>query len=358
MTIKDISWLRLANQHILNGSFNEPKDLAGWMGAMQAQDFTMVKWAIGLRLPGAEIKKVEKAIEKGEIIRSHLLRPTWHFVSSDDFHWMLELSSPRIKPSLKYRQDFLGLTPKILADSNHIIAETLGGNDAGRDLIASELRKGGINPDDNRLSHILLWAELSGIVCSGKSPGDKQTYALISDRIPEKRKVPKEEALRMLAVKYFRSHGPATIRDFSWWSGLTSKEIKIALEKAEPELENETVDRRTYWFGRNHVIRPDENSACLLPAFDEFIISYSDRSAVLSLENHKKAVSQNGIFRSVVIIKNQVAGLWKAVKNKDLIILELSLFKKAKRSERSALEEAAEAYGKFLGKKIEVIYNS
>ena len=356
MTIKDISWLRLANQHILNGSFNEPKDLAAWMGAMQAQDYQMVKWGIGLRLPGADIEKVEKAIEKGEIIRSHLLRPTWHFVSSDDFRWLLELTSPRIKPSLKRRQNFLGLTPAMLSDSNDIIAEFLKGKDAGREIIGSELQKGGINTGDNRLWHIMLWAELNGIVCSGKSPDDKHTYALLKERIPQKKKIEKEEALGLLAVKYFRSHGPATIRDFSWWSGLTSGEIKISLERAESELENEIVDGITYWFGRNHVIRPDENSACLLPAFDEFIISYSDRSAVLSVDNHKKAVSQNGVFRSTVVIKNHVAGLWKPVKNKDGIILVLSLFKKAKRSEKSALEDAAEAYGKFLGKKIEVMY--
>ncbi len=145
MTLSDIAYLRLFNQQIASGSYSSPKVLTEWMGALQAQDFQAVKWALGLRVPGSTINTIEKAIDKGEIIRSHLLRPTWHFVSSDDFLWILELSAPKIMPSLKYRQDFLGLTPGMLRETNAIISEILKGKHLDREPIAAELKKAGID---------------------------------------------------------------------------------------------------------------------------------------------------------------------------------------------------------------------
>lgn len=362
MTIQDIATLRLSNQQISAGRFTTPKKLAEWMGAMQAQDFRMVKWAIGLRLPGCTADIVEKAIDDGDIIRTHVLRPTWHFVDVEDLGWMLDLSAPGIMASLKSRQNFLGLTPQILSRSNEILAEALKGKKAGRDEIAGWIRAGGIalksggDTGENRLSHILLWAELSKIICSGGSRGNNQAYALISDRVPEPKNPGKEEALRILACKYFRSHGPATIKDFAWWSGLSTREIRAALERAGDELESASIDSVTYWFGKDRAAAQDGGSAWLLPAFDEFIISYTDRSAVMSEVSHKKAVSQNGVFRSVLVVGNHVEGLWKPEKSNKGIIIKLSLFRSLKKAEKIAVEEAAESYGNFLGEKAEVKY--
>lgn len=362
MTLTDIANLRLANQQISGGGFDAPKHLAAWMGAMQAQDYQAVKWAFGLRIPGSTVSTVEKVIDNGEIIRTHVLRPTWHFVSPDDLHWMLALSAPRIKPSLKYRQDYLGLTPLMLSDSNAIIAETVKGKHLGREEIAESLRSGGIElrngeAGNNRLSHILLWAELSGIICSGRSAGNTQTYALISERISGEKKYLKEESLGRLAIKYFSSHGPATLKDFAWWSGLTSPEIKVALEKAGSRLENAEVNSVKYWFAKDRKPNEEVNSAWLLPAFDEFIIGYTDRSAVISLADHKKAVSQNGIFRPVIILNNQVAGLWKTTRSKNRIVIGLNLFKAAGKSQRNAIGVAAEAYSRFSEEKTEIKYS-
>lgn len=356
MTIKDIAALRLVNQHIASGNHFTPKQLVSAMGAMQAQDFAMVRWAIGLRLPGSTISEINEAVDSGELIRTHLLRPTWHFVVADDLRWMLSLSAQRIKATLKYRQHFLSLTPDILAKSNAVINDLLKGKHLSKEEISVRLKKESIDTDENRISHILLWAELSEIICSGIMKANKPTYTLIEERVPAQANPGKEEMLRKLASRYFTSHGPATINDFAWWSGLSVREIRTSLELASGELESSEVDKTLYWFGKDLRQVSGESRAWLLPAYDEFIISYVDRTSVLSQPYNKKAISSNGIFRPVVILGNHVAGLWRPVKVKDSIMVELNLFKKVVKSERTAIESAAESYGRFLGKKTEVKY--
>lgn len=362
MTKNELANLRLANQQLTSPKFTSPEDLAGWMGATQAQDFRMVRWAIGLRIPGSTIQDIDKAIDDGDIIRTHVLRPTWHFVSANDLLWMLDLSAPKIMPGLKYRQVFLGLTPEILTRSNEILSGALKGKQTEREEIAEVLKSEGIelrtsgDTAENRLSHILLWAELNGIVCSGKTIRGKQTYALISDRIRSGKKPSKNEALGMLASKYFKSHGPATIKDFGWWSGLSAADIKTALEVAGDELVSTEIGSLKYWSGKGQQPGDNQKQAWLIPAFDEIIISYTDRSAVLSSDNHRKAVSSNGIFRPVVIVGNVVVGLWKPVKAKDRLVIEVSPFLSLKKQDKTAISVAAESYGAFLDIKTDVKY--
>lgn len=358
MTFDEIAHRRLVNQKLTSGA-GSPGELSGWMGAIQAQDFTMVKWAFGIRLPGSTAETIEKAINDGEIIRTHVLRPTWHFVSAVNLLWMLELSSPRIRPSLKYRQDFLGLTPGILEKSKKTIKEALtGGKHLTREELITVLKAGGITTDNNSFSHQLLWAELNGLVCSGRMKGNKPTYTLITEWVPSVRDLPREESLGKLAAIYFTSHGPATVKDFAWWSGLSAADIRKALETADKELESVVADSTTYWQGKNFSsYEQDSNKAWLLPAFDEFIISYTDRSAVMTGVNHKKAVSDNGVFRPVIVINGQVTGLWKPVNRKDRITLETAFFKRPLKQMKVAVEEAALNYGTFLGKKTDVIFS-
>ncbi|HLN56496.1 MAG TPA: winged helix DNA-binding domain-containing protein [Bacteroidales bacterium] len=356
MNIKELASLRLANQQLASGNVTSPKDLAGWMGAIQAQDFRMARWAVGLRIPGSTIKEVDKAIDDGEIIRTHVLRPTWHFVAADDLMLMLDLSATKIMASLKYRQNFLRLTPGILSESNAIISEILKGKQLGREEIEKELNKGGVKTDNNSLSHILLWAELNGIICSGKITRDKQTYALISERVPSGRKPGKKEALGILAAKYFKSHGPATIKDFGWWSGLSVGDIRTSLEVAGDELGSTEIGSLKYWFRKGQQPAENMKQAWLIPAYDEIIISYNDRSAIMSSDHHSKAVSSNGIFRPVVIVENVVAGLWKSVKAKDRLVIEISPFLNLKKQDKTAISLAAESYGAFLDVKTDVKY--
>jgi hypothetical protein len=178
MNLPYISNLRLANQQISESKFRTVKDIVGWMGAMQAQDYISSKWAIGLRLPGSAENLIESSIDSGEILRTHLMRPTWHYVSSDDIYWILELTAPQILASMKFRDKELELTKEIYNKCNDVIVNSLrDGNHLSRSMLIVEISKAGIRVDDNRSSHILIRAELEGIsVAEKSSPTSHHTH--------------------------------------------------------------------------------------------------------------------------------------------------------------------------------------
>lgn len=358
MKIKDIALSRLVNQQIATSKFSSLKETAGWMGALQAQDFSMSKWALGVRLPGSTEKTVNDSISKGEIIRTHLLRPTWHFVSSDNVRWMLELSATRIKSTMKSRNLELELDDKLLERCNSLIRKSLaGGKSLSREELASVLTKAGIRVDNNRASHIFGWSELSGVTCSGASDGRKHTFALLDERVPVKSALSRDEALAKLAEIYFKSHGPATLKDFEWWSGLTAAESRKALESVRSEFSNLTIDSSSYWFRENSDLPGNAHSAFLLPAYDEFIISYTDRSASLEFLNNRRTVSENGLFRPVIVSEGKVVGIWKRTIKNETVIVETEFFQKPKRNLMKPVERSAKAFGLFLGKETEFIYD-
>jgi hypothetical protein len=261
MILTDISNLRLISQQIEGSKSRTVKELVGWMGAMQAQDYAMAKWAIGLRLPNTTDKLVETAVNHGEIIRTHLLRPTWHFVSANDLQWMLELTEPHIKASLKSRHNQLGLSDTIFRRSSSVIENALrGGKQLTREELLVELGKAKIVLDENRASHILARAELDGIVCSGATKNGKQTYALLDEWVPKTKPLNKEEALAKLARLYFISRCPATLQDFVWWSGLPANTAKQALEMVTSEFASVTIHSQIYWFPNTYSIPKANNN--------------------------------------------------------------------------------------------------
>ena len=358
--VTDPARYRLYSQQIVESRFKRPKDLVGWMGAMQAQDFAMVKWGIGVRLPNVSETEIERAIDKGEIIRTHLLRPTWHCVSADDIYWMLELTAPKIKASMKSRHRELELDHAVIAKSKKIIEKALGRTKCliREDLIA-ECEKGLIPTDNNRASHLLMLAELDGLVCSGELKGRKQTYALLEDRVPKTQSLSRHEALARLATKYFTSHGPASLRDFVWWSGLSVVDAKLALEAVKPAFLSETVGSQTYWFADSKCVSVSSREEVhLLPAFDEFIISYTDRSSSLRNMDHAKAIFNNGIFRPVVIVNGRVEGTWKRTLEKGRVVIRLEPFDRPSKQRLRMIQEASERYGTFLEKEIELVPKS
>ena len=356
----DIVPLRLQNQQLINTNFSTAKEIVSWMGAMQSQDYGMAKLAIGIRLVNATDETVEKAIGNGEIIRTHLLRPTWHFVSPDDLHWMLALTATRVKAAMKTNDKRLGLDESIFKKTNKIIEKLLGKNDyALRDTIVAALLKAKIDSGENRLAHYLMRAELDGIACNGPTVGKQRSYAMIDKWAPIKRKFSTEESLAMLATKYFQSHGPATLADFVWWSGLTNRDAKHAVEMIRKDFESITIASQVYLhkpFNGSHVVKAP--SAILLPAFDEFIIAYTDRSAAFAREHHSIVVSTNGIFRSVIIAKSKVAGLWKRTLQNDKLVITTEWFKKPTGS-TSGMRKAAEKIRHFYeAKSIDILSNN
>jgi hypothetical protein len=352
----EIAKIRLASQRIAASGQSSAREVVGWMGAMQAQDYAMAKWAVGIRIPNARETDVDAAINAGEIFRIHLLRPTWHFVSADDIHWMLALTAPHIKASLKSRHSELGLSEADFIGCRRAIEKALGGGrHLTREALFSELERENIAADYSHAYHLVVEAELDGILCSGAAQNGKPTYALLEERCPKPQPVPRVEALARLAHKYFSSHGPATLRDFIWWSGLPTRDARQALEIVKAGLMYETSDSQTYWFsGQALASSAGEHPAVLLPAYDEFIISYADRGASLSDLAFKQAISSNGIFRPVIVVDGIVAGLWKRSQSKSKVVVEMQLFQPADNIQPGDLEKAASAYSRFLDKRLEI----
>lgn len=356
MDFKTISQIRLICQQIAGTNFITPREIVGWMGAMQAQDYSMAKWAISVRLPAATDSIIENAFNKGEILRTHVLRPTWHFVSADDIYWMLELTAPHMNRAMKGRHKALGLDEKIFAKSNSIIHAALEkGKHLTRPEIMSELQKNKIETHDLKSIHLMYHAELNGIVCNGIMRGKEHTYALLEKRVKKTKSITREEALAKLAERYFTSHGPATLEDFTWWSGLNVTESRQALEMVEKNFVAETFKSKTYLFTNSFAV-PKRNklSFHLLPAFDEYIISYKDRSAAIQMEHQPKAFSSNGIFWPTIIINGKVVGLWKRNIQKDKVIIEVEFFKEPTKAGINSFKKESKKYGKFLDKKVEI----
>jgi hypothetical protein len=358
VNLKDIAFLRLQNQQLAGTSFKKPEDLVQWMGAMQAQDYSMSKWAVGIRMPGTTEEQIEKAIGDGKIIRTHVLRPTWHLASPDDIHWMLQLTARHIKPLIKSRDKELELTEKIYTKSNGIIEKALSGNKhLTREELMTELSHHKIKADGVRASHIMLRAELEGIVCNGKLKGKTHTYRLLDELIKSPKKITHEEALAKLALIYFSSHAPATVKDFSWWSGLSLTDSKTALESIKNKLTAEKIGEELYWLpAAFHLNLNKKTTAHFLPAFDEYIISYKDRTASLALDHQPVAFTANGIFRPILLLDGQGIGIWSRSIKKETVIIETTFFKAPSKSAHLLLEKEAKVYGAFLNKKSELIF--
>lgn len=353
MTLPEISHIRLVNQQLVGTDFKTPEQIVSWMGAMQAQDYAMSKWAVGVRLPNSTDKLIQEALDKGAIIRTHVLRPTWHLVSADDIYWMLELSGPRVKAFIQPRIKFLEITEQLFSKSNAIIEKALSANNhSTREEIIAKLNEANIITDDLRGLHFLMRAELEGLICSGITRNKNQTYALLSERVAKTASLNKDEALAKLAKKYFLSHGPATLADFTWWSGLSASEAKHALEMIKSDLVSDTIEKQTFWMNNSVSTFDDKRSTYLLPAFDEFLISYKDRSASIPLHHQSRAFTNNGIFKPVIVENGQVTGIWKRTIQKDKVIIETDYFKPQNEASKKQVQKAAGRFGKFLNKQI------
>jgi hypothetical protein len=342
MNTIDIRNIRLHSHLLTAHELKKPKDVVSWMGAMQAQTYPMAKWAIGVRLPGSTDSMIEQAINKGEIIRTHILRPTWHFVSSDDIHWMLELTAPRIKAIVLNYNKSIGedetllnkmLSPveKILTKENHLTRQEIG----------ERLKVEGMDIDNRRLSHIMSWAELEGVVCNGKVKGSKQTYCLLQEKAPKTFSLTKDEALERLARRYFSSHGPATLKDFVWWSGLLMSDARKGIESIKHNFAGETIGAETYWFRNDIQLPPDTApSALLLPAFDEYLVGYKDRLDILKAEYTRTVITKTGIFSPILTLNGEIIGMWKNKKTDT----EHSFFQKEKKDVQTLFELHAGMY--------------
>ncbi len=348
----DIVHRRLHNQLITQRAFEKPGDVVRWLGAVQAQDYAAAKWAVGLRLQGATDDDIEQACTYGAILRTHVMRPTWHFVTPADIRWMLALTAPRVNAvnATWYRK--LELDDAVFMRSSAALAKALqGGKQLTRAELASVLQQAGIATDNLlRFNYIMIRAELDGIVCSGARRGKQFTYALLDERAPQASVLDRDEALAEFARRYFTGHGPATLQDFVWWSGLTVADARAGLEMVTFQLMHEVVDGQRYWFSTSTLPAKDiSQAAYLLPNFDEYIVGYTDRSAAFDM-SHTKKLDQRGniLFNHTIVIDGQVVGTWKRTIKKDAVIVTPSLFISLNEAETRALAASVNRYGVFL----------
>ena len=276
--------IRLLNQQLLNPLFREPKELVSWMGAMQAQNYSIVKWAVGMRLKSATIQAVEKALHEGEILRTHVMRPTWHLVAAEDIRWMLKLSAQRIiSANDSFAKGYDLDIPNELYTKAHDLLEKIlcGKKSLTKQEIAEHFNRSGIVADNRRMTRFMARAEQEGIICSGEDRGSKCTYALLEERVPPMPELTKDESLARLARSYFRSHSPAVLQDFIWWSGLPISDAKQAVYLIASELTTEQWKEQTWYIHDTCRTRGKLSGHIhLLPSYDEYLLGYKDRTDV------------------------------------------------------------------------------
>jgi hypothetical protein len=342
---------RLSNQYLAEKKLKDAADVVTWLGAVQAQDYLGSLWAMGQRTIDATERDVENAIADRRIIRTWPMRGTLHFVPAADARWMLKLLTPRVvlRSAGRYRQ--LELDEHTFARSAKVFARVLEG---GKQLIRKEmyaaLEVAKISVGGQRGLHILGHLAQQGLICFGARRGKQQTFVLLDEWVPAGRDLDREEALAKLARCYFRSHGPATLQDFAWWSGLKTSEARTALEMVQTELVREVNDEQAYWFSSPIQSRSKvRNSppAALLPVYDEYTVAYRDRSAVLDPSSSSQ--SGNGIFSSPIAMNGLIAGTWRRGFKKDAVVITTTAFKRFTRPEAGALQTAANRYGDFVG---------
>jgi hypothetical protein len=350
MIALDIARHRLYNQRIVQEN-GLPNQAVAWFGAMQAQDYTSVKWAIGLRCGSVADAAIEQAIVKKTIVRTWLMRGTLQVVAASDVPWMLALLAPRLIATSARRHRQLELDEATFAHSYEVLSKALqGGKQLPRAEIMLVLEQAGISTDGQRGYHILRRAGLEGLICFGPMRDKQQTFVLLDEWVPHSKKIERDEALAELARRYFRSHGPATLPDFVWWSGLPVADARAGLEIAKNRLQQETIEEQTYWLPQNNSILKDPSpTAYLLPAYDEYFLGYKAHNPVLDPKYDQKAVSSNGVFRPMIVIDGQVVGIWKRTLKKGSVIITPDPFNSLTTAENQALLAATNQYGAFLG---------
>ncbi len=304
---------RLLNQQLAAPQFKGPAEVVSWFGAMQAQDVRSMRWAVAMRTQKPSFAAFERAFNAGTIVRAHLQRCTWQLVAAEDYHWMRAAiyekglsvmngwtSAMGFKFSAKEKERALGIIEDLL-DRQHVATE---------EEIDTALFAGDIPREHMRYSHHLRMAELEGLVCSGPL-GPKNTYMLVRDRIGESGPIDLDEALEKLTAKYFRSHGPATLEDFVWWSGLNRGDCKRGIAALGKALEAVRMGGRTYYLHEACRIRGFRSgSVLLLPSYDEYLIGYKSRDVVLHPDHAHHAHDKKGIFRHVVALDGEIVGNW------------------------------------------------
>jgi len=343
---------RMHNLGLSRLRFEAPEEVVRSLCAVQSQDYGPAKWSIAMRTQEVDDAAMDRAFNDGTILRTHVLRPTWHIVLPADIGWMLQVTGPRVKALNAYMYRREGLDDSTLEHSQALLIDALQeGNFLTRKQLSDMFEAAGIAASRFRLAYILMDAELSGSICSGPLNGKQHTYALIDERAPQSKNLTFDEALAELTLRYFTGHGPATMKDFKSWSSLTMANIQKGLDMVGPQLEHEVIGGMPCWFAEAadwpKVATPTVH---LLQTYDEYLMGYSESRPVLDVSRVTELPRQGtAAFNHVIVLDSQLAGHWKRTLKKTSLMIEAALYRPFDDAQTEALQTAADRHGDFIG---------
>ena len=352
-----IAAARLERQFLVGESRHQnAADVVRALGAVQSQDFAGAKWALAMRSDGLDATAIDAAFDRGDFVRTHVLRPTWHFVAPEDLRWMQALTGHRVARIMASYNVKLGLTPTVLRRSLDVIGKSLAEQGPlTRTQLKAELERARINNEGTqRLAHLVMQAEVEALICSGPQRGKQSTYALVDERVTKSRALEGDEALHELTVRYFASRAPATAHDFSWWSGLTVAECTRGIVMTGKQLQQVKLNEKRYFVPPDFEFPSKASaSAHLLPNYDEYFIGFRDRSAIGQRLGHSALVTGgNFLIAHVVAIDGQLVGGWRRGFEKGKTLLTFELVVKLNRKEHSTLKRAIDRFAEYTGSPI------
>lgn len=355
MNAKEIARRRIRNSRLTGERSTAPDEAVRWHLAMQAQDYGPAMWSIGQRSNGLREADVDRALTEGTIVRTHVLRPTWHFVARDDVRWLLALSGPRVQQGNAGRLGQLGLDARTLARAEEVVASALeGGNRLTRDELAAEFDRRKLDREGQRMPYLLMHCELEGLIGSGGRKGKQQTYALLDGRVPPSRsRFDGDEAVIELVRRYLASHGPATVKDMSWWSGLTMTDLRAALGSLGDEVASDEVDGLTFWSASTERSRRPTaaRGAHLLQTYDELVVGYTESRfhGDTSGDLARQAWSDRTFPTGVLLLDGRVGGHWRRTVEAKRVSVSIHTYGEVDAADARTLEAAASRLGRFVG---------
>jgi hypothetical protein len=355
-----IAQARLRAQHLVGSPFDSAVELVRHFGAVQSQDYAGAKWALGQRLRGVTEAALDRVFDSGAIVRTHVLRPTWHFVLPEDIGWMLELTGPRVSAGLASRRRELAIDADSIKVAKRALHRALeGGKSLTRTELADVAAGARQSPEGQRGMHLALAAELDGFIISGPRRGKQMTWALMEERVSGARRLSRDEALRELAVRYFTSHGPAQLQDYVWWSGLTQAMARRGVELAGKALTMRPVGGTEYWFDPQLDWRPaGARSVHLLPNFDEYSVAYRDRSALLHADHpfRPELFAFSSILSNIVTVGGELRAAWRKTTTSRGLRIEIRPLRPPAAGERAGVARAVARYSRFVGRPVEIAW--
>ncbi len=347
---RTLTALRLAAQGIAHPSAAGPVEAVRSLLAMQGQDYLGVLWSVGLRTRDATEAAVEAAHASGDLVRSWPLRGTLHLVAAEDLGWMLSLTGERTVRSAAGRHRQLGLEQADFSRASAIARERLaGGGRADRAELLAAFRDGGVATDGQRGPHLLGNLAHTGlIVLSGRTE-----YALLEEHVRAPRQLDPDAAVDELALRYFTGHGPATVRDLAWWSGLPLTVVRAATGRVRDRLDALEVEGVEYLMRPG--LEPDGDGVHALPGFDEYLLGYADREAALAPEHADAIVpGGNGMFLPTIVVRGAVVGTWSRDRGRRTVRATAAPFGPLSAASERGFATAMQRYGRFLGLPVEL----